>query len=142
MLGFPETGDAECRLLKVFKGLNDAKTISQFIVYKHGLSSRFPRKVEIEAKECRLDIDLKDRLDLRQTDHITIDGEFAKDFDDAVFVEKTPKGYLLYVSIADVSHYVKPESFLDREAYTRGTSVYFPRKRRPHAAQATLERDL
>ncbi len=126
VLGFPETGDAECRLLKVFKGLNDAKTISQFIVYKHGLSSRFPRKVEIEAKECRLDIDLKDRLDLRQTDHITIDGEFAKDFDDAVFVEKTPKGYLLYVSIADVSHYVKPESFLDREAYTRGTSVYFP----------------
>ncbi len=123
---YPETGDPECKILKVFKGLGDAKSISQFVVYKHGLSPRFPRKVEIEAKEAGLDIDLKGRIDLRQTDHVTIDGEFAKDFDDAVLVEKTAQGFLLYVSIADVSHYVKPESFLDREAYTRGTSVYFP----------------
>jgi ribonuclease R len=124
--GYPEAGDPECKILKVFKGLGDTKTISQFVVYKHSLSSRFPRKVEIEAKEAGLDIDLKGRIDLRQTDHVTIDGEFAKDFDDAVLVEKTAKGFLLYVSIADVSHYVKPESPLDREAYARGTSVYFP----------------
>jgi ribonuclease R len=123
---YPETGDPECKLLKVFKGLDDTKAISQFVVYKHGLSSRFPRKAEAEAKETGLDIDLEGRLDLRKTSHVTIDGEFAKDFDDAVLVEKTPKGFLLYVSIADVSHYVKPDSPLDREAYARGTSVYFP----------------
>ena len=123
---YPEAGDPECKLLKVFKGLGDPKTISQFIVYKHGLSQRFPRKVEVDAKESGLDIDLAGRIDLRQTEHVTIDGEFAKDFDDAVFVEKTPKGFLLYVSIADASHYVKVGSFLDMEAYKRGTSVYFP----------------
>lgn len=123
---YPETGDPECTLLKVFKKLDDAKTIAQLVVYKHGLSSRFPRKAEVEAKETVLDIDLQGRVDLRQTEHVTIDGEFAKDFDDAVSVEKTPEGFLLYVSIADVSHYVKPESPLDREAYARGTSVYFP----------------
>jgi ribonuclease R len=123
---FPETGDPECKLLKVFKGLGDAKQISQFIVYKHGLSPRFPGKVETEARQTGLDIDLKGRIDLRDTDHVTIDGEFAKDFDDAVFVEKTGKGFLLYVSIADVSHYVKQDAPLDREAYARGTSVYFP----------------
>jgi ribonuclease R len=123
---FPETGDPECKLLKVFKGLGDAKKISQFIVYKHGLSPRFPSKAETEARQTGLDIDLKGRLDLRGTDHVTIDGEFAKDFDDAVFVEKKGKVFLLYVSIADVSHYVKQDAPLDREAYARGTSVYFP----------------
>ncbi len=66
------------------------------------------------------------RTDLRAIFHITIDGETARDFDDAVAVIKSAKGYRLYVSIADVSHYVVPDSPLDREAYQRGTSVYFP----------------
>ncbi len=57
---------------------------------------------------------------------MTIDGEFAKDFDDAVFVEKTGHRFILHVSIADVSHYVRPSSSMDEEAYERGTSVYFP----------------
>ncbi len=123
---FPETGDPECKLLKIFKGLDDVKKISQFIVYKHGLSPRFPRRADGEAKEAALGVVPDGRIDLRGTAHVTIDGEFAKDFDDAVFVEKSESGFLLYVSIADVSHYVKKDSALDREAYARGTSVYFP----------------
>ncbi len=68
----------------------------------------------------------QDREDLRSTDHVTIDGESAKDFDDAICVIKTRKGFRLFVSIADVSHFVTPGSAIDREAYNRGTSVYFP----------------
>ncbi|MFZ5760690.1 MAG: ribonuclease R [Thermodesulfobacteriota bacterium] len=67
-----------------------------------------------------------DRTDLRDILHVTIDGETARDFDDAVAVLKTKKGYRLYVSIADVSHYVRPGTSLDRDAWERGTSVYFP----------------
>ena len=124
--GFPASGDPACRIVKVFRALDDAKKISQFIAYKQNLSSRFPRNVENEAKQAQLDIVKAGRIDLRATAHVTIDGEFAKDFDDAVCVEKTKKGFLLYVSIADVSHYVRPDSAMDREAYDRGTSVYFP----------------
>ena len=123
---FPEAGDPECRILKVFRALDSVKKITQFVTYKQGLSARFPRNVESEAKATGLDISTKGRVDLRATEHVTIDGELARDFDDAVCVEKIKNGYLLYVSIADVSHYVRPGSPLDREAESRGTSVYFP----------------
>src|SRR5690606_31231642 len=84
-----------------------------------------------EAKSFRLEIpgkDLNGRTDLRDVPFITIDGEIARDFDDAIHVERTPKGYLFWVAIADVSHYVTTDSALDKEAYERGTSVYFPEK--------------
>ena len=68
----------------------------------------------------------KDRQDLTHLDFVTIDGEDAKDFDDAVYAERTKAGWTLWVAIADVSHYVKPGSALDQQAEERGTSVYFP----------------
>lgn len=68
------------------------------------------------------------RVDLRDLPLVTIDGEDARDFDDAVYCRRTPKGWKLYVAIADVSHYVKPGTALDGEAHTRGTSVYFPER--------------
>lgn len=71
--------------------------------------------------------DIADRFDLRHIPFVTIDGEDAKDFDDAVFAHRHQRGnWTLYVAIADVSHYVQPGSVLDQEAQGRGTSVYFP----------------
>lgn len=72
--------------------------------------------------------DLLDRRDLRGLSFVTIDGEDARDFDDAVYTEKNKHGWRLWVAIADVSHYVKPGTALDNEAYLRGTSVYFPNR--------------
>lgn len=83
---------------------------------------------EIASMQAEVsDFDKKNRLDIRHLPLVTIDGEDAKDFDDAVFCEKQKGGgWTLYVAIADVSHYVKLETALDAEAKNRGTSVYFP----------------
>lgn len=82
-------------------------------------ASRFSREVPEDA--------IKGRLDLRDLPFVTIDGEDAKDFDDAVYCKPQPKGgWTLYVAIADVSHYVRPGSALEHEALNRGNSVYFP----------------
>lgn len=93
-----------------------------------GLKDYFPRKVNEELKEIKLPAIskiLKDRLDLREMDIFTIDPPNAKDFDDAVSLEKTKENnWLLGVHIADVSYYVKPGSALDKEARKRSTSVY------------------
>ena len=72
--------------------------------------------------------DKEGRVDLRDLPLVTIDGEDARDFDDAVYCERTAKGWKLVVAIADVSHYVRPDTALDQEAYKRGTSVYFPER--------------
>jgi len=99
------------------------------VVRKYELPSEFPHDALAEAKKvARLtDADLAGRTDLRGLTVVTIDGETARDFDDAVSVRRELHGDIrLWVSIADVSHYVRPGSALDREAYLRGTSVYFP----------------
>ncbi len=81
-----------------------------------------------EAESFRLDLSDPNRVDLLHIPFITIDGETARDFDDAVYVEKEGGDYVLWVAIADVSHYVRPDIAIDREAFQRGTSVYFPEK--------------
>ncbi len=84
------------------------------------MATRFPKRV--------LKKESKGRVDLCALPLVTIDGETARDFDDAVFCQQEGKGYRLYVAIADVSHYVKPQDAIDREALNRGNSVYFPRR--------------
>ncbi len=101
----------------------------EIVLRSHGLPSRFPEPVvaasELFPEEVATE-DLLGRRDFRDRRIVTIDGETAKDFDDAVEVERTEKGYRLGVHIADVSNYVTEGSLLDIEAASRGTSVYFP----------------
>ena len=95
----------------------------------HELPVDWPAAVETEIAALREEVEESakaDRVDLRNLPLVTIDGEDARDFDDAVYCEKKPKGWKLLVCIADVSSYVSPGTALDREARLRGTSVYFP----------------
>lgn len=99
-------------------------------IRSYGLPNEWPQDVLAEVEQFSTTVertDKLDRLNLTELALVTIDGEDAKDFDDAVYCEPLPKGgWRLYVAIADVAHYVKPKSSLDREATLRGNSVYFP----------------
>ena len=98
-------------------------------VARFGLPHEFPSAVLREAQAWGDRVDPREaagREDLRAVPLVTIDGEDARDFDDAVYAEPHPAGFRLIVAIADVSHYVRPDTALDTEAQIRGTSVYFP----------------
>ncbi len=109
-------------------------------IFAHGIPVNWPDDVLAEVAKIPQKVTEKDcegRSDLRHLDFVTIDGEDAKDFDDAVYCYKKPKGgFELYVAIADVSHYVRPGSALDKEAARRGNSVYFPGKVVPMLPEA------
>jgi exoribonuclease R len=99
------------------------------IAFSRGFHDEFPDDVMDEADAFPLELteaDLEGRRDLRTMQLVTIDGEDARDFDDAIFVEPTDAGWRLVVAIADVSHYVTPKSALDAEGLHRATSVYLP----------------
>ncbi len=98
-------------------------------IARSDLPSEFPSAALREAQAFGDEVDAAEaatRVDLRELPLVTIDGEDARDFDDAVYAEPHPSGYRLIVAIADVSHYVRPGTMLDAEAQKRGTSVYFP----------------
>lgn len=145
--GDARTGDVVLAAIDLPRQIRKTKTVSarierrldipedigddlRFIALKHGISWRFPAEAEHEAdKASHIDFssELTRRRDLRDRILFTIDGITAKDFDDAVGIEKSPDGtYMATVAIADVAHVVKPGSALDSEAFNRSFSVYFP----------------
>ena len=126
---YPQKGKkAEGKIIEVLGGPNEAGIDMLSLIKEYKLPSTFPEEVVEEAKKAGNKVDKKDipnRVDLRDHNIFTIDGEDAKDLDDAVRVIKLENGnYRLDVHIADVSYYVKEGSLLDREALIRGTSIY------------------
>ena len=113
------------RVIERLGRMGDARSVSLICLYTHDIPQEFPPAVLAEAEAAR-DTGLAGRTDLRHVPLVTIDGEDARDFDDAVFAEPTGTGWRLLVAIADVAYYVQAGSGLDREAYKRGNSVYFP----------------
>ncbi len=124
-----ETG-AEGRVVQVLGTPGEPDVEAKAIALKRGVRVEFPADTLAEAEKVPLKLrkaDLEGREDLRHLSFVTIDGEKARDFDDAVCVESLERGEVrLWVAIADVSHYVAPGTALDAEAYARGTSTYFP----------------
>jgi ribonuclease R len=118
------------RVVEILGREDDFGVDVEIVIRKYHLPHRFPPDVIAEAQEAPSVIpaaELRQRRDFRQAPIVTIDGETARDFDDAVTVRKLPNGnFELQVHIADVAHYVQPETPLDAEARLRGTSVYFP----------------
>lgn len=129
ILRYPEKGkNAEGKVIEVLGGINEAGVDMLSLIKQYELPYKFPDEVVAEAKAYGDKIDPSDlprRRDLRNDIIFTIDGEDAKDLDDAIHVEKLENGnYKLDVHIADVSHYVREKTELDKEAYLRGTSIY------------------
>lgn len=120
---------AEGRIVEVLGWPDDPEVEVQSAIRRFELPYIFGDDAMAEAgaiPETVYANELKGRADLRSMPTVTIDGETARDFDDAVALRREGNNFRLWVSIADVSHYVRPDSALDREAYLRGTSVYFP----------------
>jgi ribonuclease R len=131
LLEFPEEGGrAAGRVIEILGHPDDFGIDVEIVIRKHRLPHQFPPEVVEQAERVPDAIaawELEGRQDFRSFDIVTIDGETARDFDDAVWVDRLPNGnYALHVHIADVSHYVHPGTPIDAEARLRGTSVYFP----------------
>ena len=117
------------RVLTVLGEALTPSLVVEVAIHGHGLPHVFPPQVLEQASAVPLEVPAtvaSQRVDLRELPLVTIDGEDAKDFDDAVYCEPNRNGFRLVVAIADVSHYVQPGSALDEEAQLRATSVYFP----------------
>lgn len=129
---YPEQNrPAVAKIIEVLGDYADSGMEIEIAVRKHHLPHQFSEACAKAAKKIPVHVrksDLKGRVDLRDLPLVTIDGETARDFDDAVFAEKVGRNYRLVVAIADVSHYVRPDDVIDADAQERSTSVYFPRR--------------
>ena len=116
----------EGAIVSILGSPKDTEALISSLLLNEGIEEKFPNEVLQELDKIDEDIsdELKNRKDLRHLDIITIDGSDAKDLDDAVYVEKTEDGYKLFVSIADVSYYVRENTELDTDALKRGNSIY------------------
>lgn len=131
LVEFPQDGeDGVGRVIEILGRPDDFGVDVEVMIRKHHLPHRFPPAAIDQAESVPQTIragELAGRRDFRGMDVVTIDGETARDFDDAVWIERLPnKNFALHVHIADVSHYVRPGTPIDEEARLRGTSVYFP----------------
>lgn len=130
IIAYPLRGrPAEGRIVKVIGRPGDPGIEPELIIEEYELPVHFSNAALEEASKILQEVTpsmRRMRRDLRQLTTVTIDGEKARDFDDAISIEKTRHGYRLWVHIADVAAYVKEGTYLDQEAYLRGTSVYFP----------------
>ncbi len=113
------------RIIERLGRMGDARSVSLIAIHTHGIPTEFSPEALAEARRARR-VALGKRTDLRCTPLITIDGEDARDFDDAVYAEPDGEGFRLIVAIADVAHYVRSGSALDEAARSRGNSCYFP----------------
>ncbi len=117
----------QCQLIEVIGDFDDKDIEVKEVIARNNLLNKFTEEELAYAKSLGTEINPKDiegRIDLRKETIFTIDGEYTKDIDDAISISKKNNNYILGVHIADVSHYVKEDSVLDKCAYTRGTSVY------------------
>jgi ribonuclease R len=113
------------RVVERLGRMGDARSVSLIVIHTHDIPTEFPEAALAEAGRAR-GVTLGKRTDLRELPLVTIDGEDARDFDDAVFAEPDGDGFFLVVAIADVAHYVRAGAALDSEARKRGNSCYFP----------------
>jgi len=128
VLDYGERGESPVgRVIEILGHPDDFGVDVEIVIRKHHLPHRFPPEAIEQAQRIPQVVDARGRRDFRGLDIVTIDGETARDFDDAVWVDRLSNGnYALQVHIADVSHYVRPGTPIDVEARLRGTSVYFP----------------
>jgi len=127
------------KVVQILGNYADSGMEIEIALRKHQLPYNFSQEtIEIAESFSKkvTEQDFKGRIDLRDLSLITIDGETARDFDDAVYAESVDKNWRLVVAIADVSFYVQPDKILDKEAFERGNSVYFPRRVIPMLPEA------
>ncbi len=133
IITYPDEEEFRGRVVEILQNFEDPISDIKRVIVSQQLPHEWPVAVKTEASKFEKELtpleverEVGRRRDLRSKNLITIDGKTAKDFDDAVLVETTDKGFHCYVAIADVSHYVRIGSEIDKEAVVRGTSVYFP----------------